>query len=303
MYVPAERLTSTRGLNQGDILISAPRLKHGLAENLCTMAGKKNFNWPVPPDQVTAFSGGLRVMQAVERVDYALVISNSCDNASGISPVVLAPIQPFTFAARDDTPGKKWMRVSAAATSTSSPKYFYLPASAEIGFPRSEAQLAELYLVTPSLLAKFIALGGTQRIGALSGEAVVHLQWQVGLIFGRNPREDLAWPSADDLELKLGWLDDELAKSHNQVSLEEKQRYAEEKSTIEKQLGRPTGALTAAIPAAAAATSPISTVEAITDPAPASATVLAPSSAAEPKSVSVASPPRTRGRGGGRGQK
>jgi len=241
VFVPATPLKGTTELNQGDVLASAPLLKQGTDENLCTMAGRKNFNWPVPPAEVTAFSGALRVMQAVERVDFALVISNSCDNALGISPIMLAPVLPFTFNPRDDTPGKKWVRVSNAATSTAAPKYFYLPAAKEVGLPRSEAQLGQMYPVTPKLLSKFIALGGTQRVCSLSPDAVVHLQWQIGLIFGRNPREDLAWPSQEDLELKLAWLDEELAKPGKQVPLEDRERYAKEKSAIEQVLGRQSG--------------------------------------------------------------
>lgn len=233
MYVPAEPLTNPRQLNQGDILANAPRLKHGGAENLSELAGRKNFNWPVPESKVTAFSKALRVMQAVERVDFAIVISNSCDNASGQIPILLAPVIPFVFSLRDDTPARQWLVISHAATSTAAPKYFYLPSADELGIPRSEAQLELMYFVTPSLMEKFMQLSDTRRVCGLSRDAIIHLQWQIGLIFGRNPREDLSWPSREDLQLKLAWLAEEIAKPPKQVPLEQRAEYIREKNEIE----------------------------------------------------------------------
>ena len=152
----------------------------------------------------------------------ALVVSNSCDNFNGAHPIILAPIRAFPIkegmSVRDS-----WRMISEAATGTASPKFFYLPAHNAVGLTRSRAVLPDLFVVDPTYLKRCVDEGGTRRICGLTAEAQRHLQWAIGLMFARNPREDLDWPSTEDLRLKLAMIDDELqqgSRDHEHLKTE-----------------------------------------------------------------------------------
>lgn len=108
---------------------------------------------------------------------------------------------------------ERWMAISRAATGAN-PKRFYLPADSDRGFVRSEAHLLLAQPVTASYLTKCLKELNTSRSFGLNGEAVRHLQYTIESFFGRNPRDDHAWPSREDLELKATWLELELERDH-----------------------------------------------------------------------------------------
>jgi hypothetical protein len=70
--------------------------------------------------------------------------------------------------------------------------------------------LADLIIVDRTYVQRCLDAGRTTRVCSLRHEAIRHLQWAMGAIFGRNPRGDFEWPSRSDLRLMLptsthGW--------------------------------------------------------------------------------------------------
>jgi len=106
----------------------------------------------------------------------------------------------------------EWMDISKAGTGHGTS--FYMPAhpNAEFGFQRSEADLRTLFALTPSYVDYCLAQLGARRLFGLTPEAVRHLERSLDFLFARHPRDDHAWPSRSDLELKLVWLDQEIAR-------------------------------------------------------------------------------------------
>ena len=66
--------------------------------------------------------------------------------------------------------------------------------------------------VEPTFITRCLTELGTTRVCGLATDAITHLQHTISTFFGRNPRDDHAWPSDEDLALKAIWLDDELAR-------------------------------------------------------------------------------------------
>jgi len=107
-----------------------------------------------------------------------------------------------------------WLEVSRAATGHET---FYLPGSPPFRFKRSEADLNESFAVEPSFLGRCLSELNAERIFGLTHEAVRHLQRTFELFMARHPRDDHAWPSREDLELKLVWLSLEIDRGGDRV--------------------------------------------------------------------------------------
>lgn len=232
MYGRRGPLSDSHDLNQGDLLANALRPLPPTDKNLCLVdsGNRSKLVWPLPDAalQSATLPKELRVQVRPERLAWALVLSNSCDNA-GDSDVLLVPVRSYKFSDGVRTDAERWADVSEAATGTASLKYFYLPESPEYGLPRSEAMLTEVFPVTHEFLkASMERCGefGLKRICGLTAEATRHLQWQWGALISRNPREDLAWPSKDDLRLKLAWLEENAERGGHRREQLEKEREA-----------------------------------------------------------------------------
>jgi hypothetical protein len=229
MYESRTVLENTRDLNQGDVLQGV------LTPNLLT---EKNFALRQGSKLILADEEALRnrpptlrVMHEVQHSD-CLVVSNSCDNVSGL-PLLLAPIRPLVFPAGCDSPEKQWRYISEMATGSANTKLFYLPASADFGLIRSEAQLVRMFSVDHSYVSRCVKEAGTSRVCGLKAEAQIHLQWALAHLFGRNPREDYDWPSREDLELKKQWLEAELGRGGRH-----QERYESELSEVKRRLDK-----------------------------------------------------------------
>jgi hypothetical protein len=239
MYVKTPPLDGPRALDQGDILGRVLRPGLPVSKNFVLARGK-GIEWPVKPEKLREqpLDGALRLQVSVTAIDRAIVISNSCDNASG-GPIQLAPIVPFSFRFQEeqDAP-RRWEQISVEATGTATPKSFYLPAS-QLGLPseipRSRADLSDPFSVTVEYLQLCFAEAGTSRICGLSDAARRHLQWHIATVYSRDPREDDEWPSDQDRILKVAWLRARVAaKQKGDV------RYADfvkELKSLEKRLG------------------------------------------------------------------
>jgi hypothetical protein len=230
VFRPAQALASTRDLEQGDILADVPRLHEGLEDNHIIINGPKSYTWPAPESSVRSFARSVRVVQRVDELDFALVVSSSCDNYRGTTAVMLAPVQ--SWEPRGKGPQERWSSIRNAATSPGSPKYFYLPKNDLCGFGRSQAQLGDFYLISHELLQKYVAMAGTRRVARLEEDAIRHLQWQLGVMLGRNPRDDFAWPSLEDLEVKEQALKESLEVRKNDSDLEAELRQTQERMKL-----------------------------------------------------------------------
>lgn len=214
MYRSQPPLGSSHDLEQGDILAKVLVAIPPSGKSLAIVRNRNKMQWPVPSDVLRNPTEELRAMCKVSVWDLAIVVSNSCDNA-GDYPVLIAPIRPFRFSSTDPTDAERWLEVSEAATGTASPKLFYLPADEGFGLERSEARLPDLLGVEHSFLQRVIAEGEATRVCGLDADAQRHLQWSLGLLFSRDPRDDGSWPSAADLRLKLAWLEEEMPRSRS----------------------------------------------------------------------------------------
>ncbi|MBS2020450.1 MAG: hypothetical protein JST00_46765 [Deltaproteobacteria bacterium] len=202
MYRARGPLTDPSDAEQGDIIAHFWRPQP---------PGEKNV-WGFKPDGACVdFKDKLpwgkaktRVVADLVEVPLAMVVSNSCDNASGTGTIVLVPIRDMP--ARQGPPDvvQDWKQVSEAATGTATPKLFYLPNSPKFGIARrSQALLSDFVPVRPDYLARCVKEAKTQRICGLTPEAQRHLQSALALVFGRNARDDYEWPSREDIELKI----------------------------------------------------------------------------------------------------
>jgi hypothetical protein len=206
---------ATKDLNQGDVLRRLPVPKPPLARSITTLRGPK-VTYPFSADSFGQAVGkeegvrALRLMLEVELVEYAIVLSNACDNTDGTWQLLVAPISPFEFSPEADSDSKKWRQISVAATGATAPKQFYLPRYRDM--PRSKVELARIAGITHEYLARCVLEIGTDRAFGLTDEAQRHLQRTLDLFFARNAREDYDWPSREDLELKKAWLEQELAR-------------------------------------------------------------------------------------------
>jgi hypothetical protein len=208
MYEAATSPLESKHLNQGDFIRGMLRPRIVTDKTFCAIEGGNKLVREVAAALFKAvnFALGnkrLRLVAEVESTD-ALVVSNSCDNFGADSPVILAPVRLFKF--RQQPPS--WSEISIMATGTANPKLFYLPASPEFGIDRSEAHLSQMFVVSPEYINKCFEAASTTRLCGLKPEAVRRLQWQIAMVFGRNPREDYDWPSDADLELKRAYYEE-----------------------------------------------------------------------------------------------
>jgi len=209
MYVPRDRLSDTRDLNQGDVLGGIYRPLPPSEKNFVLLRNKNKAEWPAPTRALAESDKELRVVVEPRR-DACLVVSNSCDNARATLPILLVPIFPFKL--KGQNAEEQWREVSEAATGTAYAKTFYLPSSQEYGFERGQAQFNFMFPVSHDYIRRCVDEAKATRVCGLTPEAQGHLKWALALFFGRNSREDYDWPSLEDLDLKRQWLEARLSR-------------------------------------------------------------------------------------------
>jgi hypothetical protein len=248
MYEDRGPLKRTEELDQGDLLRGILRVPSAVARNFGRLRGGNKFRYPAVPQDIFDVDPELRVVLTPIKEDLCIVLSNSCDNFSGKLPVLLAPAIPFEF--QGDTPKKKWEEISLAATGTANPKFFYLPGSEKYAFSRSEVRLNLMFPVSPDYLQRCIDEAKASRLCGLVPEALQHLQWTIALFFGRNARNDMAWPSREDLEFKQSWLEQMITRG-----TKDQDRHKEELAQVNAELAK-YGERRASVPAVVAAPGP-----------------------------------------------
>ena len=233
MYEARAPLGDVRDLNLGDLVVNLVQHHPPVAANFAVVRNKNKIEWPAPAGALgaAALAPELRVICKVEKLPFALVVSNSCDNVQG-GTLEFAPVLPFAFTPASGTEAQKWSAISQAATGTARPKRFYLPADAAVGLPRSEADLGNRFHLTADFVERCVREAGTRRVSGLSAEAQRHLQWAYTLVNSRNPRDDNSWPSDEDLLLKLAWIEERVGR----VPAEERARLEIERDRIRARL-------------------------------------------------------------------
>jgi hypothetical protein len=224
MYADRVTLTEARQLEQGDLVTGLIRPLLPTNKNILKLSRPPSFN-NAQLAKAVDLAGDLAQLRGVNRIETvatALVVSNSCDNDGG-DPIILAPVRPYEFADGMTSPAEQWRDISEAATGTASPKLFYLAGSAKFNISRSEAQIGDLFVLEQSFIDLCIQCG-MARVCGLTPATVRHLQWHLATVFSRNPRDDGAWPSDDDKQLKLEWLEQELERGSNRYDLYRKER-------------------------------------------------------------------------------
>jgi hypothetical protein len=205
-YLRKPELNTFEDLDQGDILTD---MIWPLPLNAASiMRRHRNTVEPAKPDEIAAFDTTvLRIQIKIDRAT-ALVVSNSCDIAQG-GTITFARVLPFPETQDED---ELWRKISGTATGTGAPKHFYLADDPHLGLQRSIAELHALQSVDWSFIDACLKHARARRVCGLSQEAVLHLRWKFGLVYSRNPRDDFAWASDADIELKRKHLEKEIAE-------------------------------------------------------------------------------------------
>lgn len=212
MYLPRSDVGDSHDLVQGDLIAGLLRPKLAVNGALTLVeSGNKLRKPPAPTEALREPDPNLRLVSRLERLGLALVLSNSCDN-TGDYPLIFAPVRPYKFSEGATSDVERWLDISEAATGTASPRLFYLPGAPESGFDRSEALLSHMFTLGHDFVQRCLADGGAHVVCGLGEDGLRHLRWALGHFFSRDPREDDAWPSHDDLRLKRKWLESELAR-------------------------------------------------------------------------------------------
>ena len=231
--LPIDEERDTTDLHQGDILagIFMPDALTGASYNVHKGNSYGQASATDISDAEKAGGQKLKLITSVKRRPFCLVVSSTCDNFQGTSPVLLVPIEPYEFDEEDDSDPKKWMRISADATGTGSAKLFYLAGHLSAGLSRSHAVLNRITHLSHKYLARcFKELDG-RRLCGLTPAAQRHLQYTLSLMFSRNAREDNEWPSVEDLTLKASWLRESL-----KVPGRQRERYEADLREVEQLL-------------------------------------------------------------------
>jgi hypothetical protein len=97
MYVDRPPIgdAGSRTLEQGDLLKDLPVPALPGAQSFGFRQGNKWVH-KLTAAQIGSNDKDLRVMSGLNRLDYAIVLSNSCDNFGGTQPLLVAPVKKFT---------------------------------------------------------------------------------------------------------------------------------------------------------------------------------------------------------------
>jgi hypothetical protein len=163
---------------------------------------------PVEPDQLT----DRMVLLEQVAITPAIVISQSCD-AERAPRLMLAPLSGFKLDEKEAE--KKWKKISHAATSLGEPKNIYLPGNPALGISRSLADFGLAFTLPREFLVEVAKRG--KRTASLSEHAVAFLQFRLGVLLTRLAQDDFAWPSKEDLEIRIQDLTEQIAKAEKKT--------------------------------------------------------------------------------------
>jgi hypothetical protein len=189
---------------QGDIFVGIPCPVFACDHYLVESGGRYALK-----DLTADPSDGMMVSARVSLVT-AIVLTQSCDAPRALN-ILLAPLSPM-----DASAGRRWSDIQRLATSLHQPTRVYLPDDPEIALDRQVAELSECFNLTRQELERY-ALGG-KRIASFGDEGVAYLAFRVAMMFWRVARDDYAWPSRADLQLKYAELESSIKKKRAKLA-------------------------------------------------------------------------------------
>ncbi len=182
---------------------------------------------PVEADQL--YDGMYLIEQVV--LTTAIVISQSCD-AERAPSLMMAPVSGF--APDDRKASGKWKKINNAATSLNETKLVYLPGNPTLGLTRSTANFGDAFTV-PRLLLEELEKKG-KRKASLGEKAVAYLQFRFGVMLTRVAQDDYAWPSCEDIDLKIECFREEQGKVQKKLEKAKKDLQEAEASNAEEEM-------------------------------------------------------------------
>jgi len=193
------------GISQGDIFTNVPIPGTGLLSptQLIVSDGKLRTQ-RIEPGRIAS---GIQLVENVSLTD-AMVISQSCDAERAVN-LMLAPISELSLDAKSNE--KKWKSISHAATSLAEPRHLYLPGNSHLKFSRGVADFGEAFTL-PRQFLEVLAQQG-RRVARLGDAALRFLQFRMGVMLTRLAQDDFSWPSKDDLDIRIAFLDEEIVKA------------------------------------------------------------------------------------------
>lgn len=190
-------------ISQGDLFVGVPRIGVSLQplfRGVQQADGNTYVAESLEPDQL---SDGMHVIEQV-KLTAAIVISQSCD-AEHAPCLMLAPVTDFSVTGKGNE--SKWKKINYAATSLQETKLVYLPGNPTLQLQRSVANFSQAFTLPRLFLEKMEQKG--MRKASLGKTAVEYLQFRLGVMLTRVAQDDYAWPSREDIELKIAYLKDE----------------------------------------------------------------------------------------------
>lgn len=195
--------TNDETVSQGDIFENVPIVGVSLGSLFQAVADGDTLRAvPVEPDRLTA---GMVLLEHIATTK-AIVISQSCD-AERVPRLMLAPLSAFKL--EEKAAQKKWKKINHAATSLGEPKSVYLPGNPALGLARSLADFGEAFTLSREFLQGLARRG--KRVAGLGDRAVSYLQFRLATLLTRVAQDDFAWPSREDLEIKIAALTEQVS--------------------------------------------------------------------------------------------
>ena len=179
----------------------------------------------IEPDQVTATTFLVEQITLVN----AIVISQSCD-AERAPSIMMAPVIDFPLEGTKAT--SKWRKINLAATSLSETKLVYLPGNPALSLSRSAADFGNAFTVPRQLLEELERK--VKRVASLGEKAVSYLQFRFCVMLTRVAQDDFAWPSREDIEIKIASQEDRRKDTQKKLDKAEKDCKAAEGVSQEK---------------------------------------------------------------------
>jgi hypothetical protein len=195
-------------LGQGDIFLAVPVPLTLFDKRLIWDAATSSYR-AVPVEG--EFNRQMLFLTSIE-LKPAIVIDQSCD-APRAPRVILAPLYPFTPEGKQDD--AQWKHISRMATSLADPTRFYLPDEPFCALGRHLAELDNKFDLPAPFVSTLIATG--KRVLSLSTEALGFLQSRLGVLYSRHARDDYAWPSVADLQLKRAHLQKQIESKEGDI--------------------------------------------------------------------------------------
>ncbi len=194
--------TNISSFEQGDVVFDTPLPVFILTEPT-TLIAQEGVGFVQHPRDAHWRDGDITAMRI--QLCMAIVLTQSCDIATA-ARLLLAPLERFELSGTN--PKKQYEQVRKAATSLHEPTSFYLPASRRYGLGRLNARLRDAFSLPKREFINYATAAPLKRLGLVE-EMKRHLQFSLAATFVRRDRDERDWQSADDLRLRIQWLNAE----------------------------------------------------------------------------------------------